>query len=115
MAKKFSQLRASMSADAQAKSNAKAQEMLQKMPLQELRVARGLSQQTLANVLDVQQPAIAKMEKRTDMYISTLRNHIRAMGGELEIVARFPDGEVHIQNFITPGEEPLTAATSGIT
>jgi hypothetical protein len=32
-------------------------------------------------------------------YISTLRSHIRAMGGELEIVARFPDGEVRISNF----------------
>ncbi len=38
------------------------------------------------------------------MYISTLRNHIRAMGGELEIVARFPDGEVHIQNFVMSGD-----------
>ena len=112
MAKKFSQLRAGMSADAQAKSSAKAKKMLSEMPLQELRLARGLSQQTLAEVLDVQQPAVAKMEKRTDMYISTLRNHIRAMGGELEIVARFPDGEVHIQNFITPGEEPLTTPAS---
>jgi transcriptional regulator with XRE-family HTH domain len=99
MAKKFSKLRASMSAEAQAKSLAKAQAMLQGMPLQELRLARGLSQQTLAELLDVQQPAVAKLEKRTDMYLSTLRNHIRAMGGELDIIARFPDGEVRIQNF----------------
>jgi hypothetical protein len=39
------------------------------------------------------------MEKRTDMYLSTLRSHIQAMGGELEIVARFPDGAVKINNF----------------
>jgi len=107
MAKKFSILRASMSSDAQAKSQAKAQTMLQEMPLQELRLARGLSQQTLAEVLHVQQPAVAKMEKRTDMYLSTLRNHIRAMGGELDIIARFPDGEVRIQNFAESGEKPL--------
>lgn len=88
-----------MSADAQAKSQARAQAMLLEMPLQELRVARGLSQQALAKVLQVQQPAIAKLEKRTDMYLSTLRDHIRAMGGELEVIARFPDGEVRIQNF----------------
>lgn len=99
MAKQYSQLRTGMSADAQAKSREKAQVMKQEMPLQELRVARGLSQQTLAEALQVQQPAVAKMEKRTDMYLSTLRNHIRAMGGELEIIARFPDGEVRIQNF----------------
>ena len=112
MAKKFSQLRAGMSADAQAQANAQAEKMLNEMPLQELRLARGLSQQTLAELLDVKQPAVAKMEKRTDMYISTLRNHIRAMGGELEIVARFPDGEVQIKNFVIPDEEPLSAASS---
>ncbi len=108
MAKKFAQLRAGMSNAAQGKSHARAQTMLQEMPLQELRVARGLSQQTLAETLQVQQPAVAKMEKRTDIYLSTLRNHIRAMGGELEIIARFPDGEVRIQNFSEAGEKPLT-------
>ena len=69
------------------------------MPLNELRQARGLSQATLAKVLNVQQPAIAKMEHRTDMYLSTLRSHIESMGGMLEIVARFPDGSVKINNF----------------
>lgn len=107
MAKKFSKLRAGMSAEAQAKSKVKAQAMLQDMPLQELRLARGLSQKTLAEVLHVQQPAVAKMEKRTDMYLSTLRNHIRAMGGELDIIARFPDGEVRIQNFAESVDEKV--------
>jgi len=65
----------------------------------ELRQARGLSQQVLARLLKIQQPAIAKLERRTDMYISTLRSHIEAMGGELDIVARFPDGTVRITNF----------------
>ncbi|MCL0278147.1 transcriptional regulator, partial [Pseudomonas aeruginosa] len=41
----------------------------------------------------------AKMERRTDMYISTLRSHIEAMGGQLEVIARFPDGAVKISNF----------------
>jgi len=53
----------------------------------------------LAEALHIQQPAIAKLEKRTDMYISTLRSHIRAMGGELDVIARFPDGDVKIANF----------------
>lgn len=73
--------------------------MLHELPLQELRIARGMSQQTLAEMLQVQQPAVAKLEKRTDMYVSTLRNHIRTRGGEPDIIARFPDGEVRIQNF----------------
>ena len=68
--------------------------------LDELRKARGLSQQVLSELLHVQQPAIAKLEKRTDMYISTLRSHIEAMmGGELEVVAKFPQGTVRITNF----------------
>lgn len=46
----------------------------------------------MADVLHVGQPAIAKLEHRADMYISTLRSHIEAMGGVLEIVARFPEG-----------------------
>ena len=98
MAKKFAALRAQMSPGSQARTEAKAQAMLAEMPLNELRQARGLSQKMLAEVLHVQQPAIAKMEKRTDMYISTLRSHIEAMGGQLDVVARFPDGTVKISN-----------------
>jgi DNA-binding XRE family transcriptional regulator len=99
MAKKFAALRAQMSPESQALTEAKAQAMLAEMPLNELRQARGSSQKMLAEVLHVQQPAIAKIEKRTDMYISTLRSHIEAMGGQLEVVARFPDGTVKISNF----------------
>jgi len=69
------------------------------MPLHELRQAQALSQDALAKTLHVNQAAISKMERRTDMYISTLRNYIRAMGGELEIIATFPEGQVKIENF----------------
>jgi predicted transcriptional regulator len=99
MAKKFSTLRAKMSAEAQHDANTLAETMMQEMPLHELRQARGLSQQVMAELLHVQQPAIAKLEKRTDMYLSTLRSHIEAMGGQLEIMARFPDGVVKINTF----------------
>lgn len=99
MAKKFAELRAKMKPASQARARAKAQEMLAHMPLNELRQARGLSQAALAKILQVQQPSIAKLEHRTDMYISTLRSHIEAMGGTLEVVARFPDGSVKISNF----------------
>jgi DNA-binding XRE family transcriptional regulator len=103
MAKKFSELRAKMSPDSRQRSDAIAQTMLAEMPLNELRQARGLSQKMLADVLHVQQPSIAKLEKRTDMYISTLRSHIEAMGGELEVVAKFPDGSIKIRNFAELG------------
>jgi predicted transcriptional regulator len=99
MAKNFNALKAMLSPESQKQVAQKAEQMLQEMPLQELRQARGLSQKMMADALNIQQPAVAKIEKRTDMYLSTLRNHIQAMGGELEIVARFPEGSVKIQNF----------------
>lgn len=105
MARKFAELRAGMSPRSRARSDAKARKMLAELPLNELRRARGLSQQQLAEVLNVQQPSIAKIERRTDMYISTLRSHIEAMGGKLEVLARFPEGTVRISNFSELGEK----------
>ena len=74
------------------------------MPIHQLRQARELTQQDLARKLDVKQPAIAKLEHRTDAYISTLRSYIEAVGGRLKIVAEFRDGEVEITNFRGAGE-----------
>jgi hypothetical protein len=59
--------------------------------LRQLRDARKQSQAEIAKRLGVKQAAVSKLERRTDMYISTLRDLIRAMGGELQIVATFPD------------------------
>ncbi len=100
MAKKFADLRAKMSPESRARSDNKARQLMAEMALSELRRARGLSQEALAIVLHVKQPSIAKFEQRTDMYISTLRDHIRALGGELEIVARFPERDVKITNLV---------------
>jgi predicted transcriptional regulator len=99
MAKKFSELMAKVSPERRAKIEKEVKKTLAEMPLQELRNARGLSQKMLAEALHIQQPAVAKLEKRTDMYISTLRSHIQAMGGDLEVIAKFPDGAVRIANF----------------
>ena len=103
MAKKFTELRAGMSQTVREKADGMARQMLAEMPLNEVRQARGLSQKMLAEVLHVQQPSIAKIEKRTDMYLSTLRSHIEAMGGELDVIARFPEGSVKINNFADLG------------
>jgi len=99
MDRKFAELEAQLSPERRARIDEEVKKAMAEMPLNELRNARGLSQQMLAEALRIQQPAIAKIEKRTDMYISTLRSHIRAMGGELDIVARFPDGDVRISTF----------------
>ena len=74
------------------------------MPLHELRRARALTQQDLARSLNVNQPAVSKLEQRADMYVSSLRSYIEAVGGRLKIVAEFPDGEVAITNFSQLGE-----------
>jgi predicted transcriptional regulator len=66
------------------------------LALYELRKNRAVSQEELAAKLSVGQPAVAKLERRTDMYVSNLRRYIEALGGTLEITARFPDGTVTI-------------------
>lgn len=99
MAKKFSELREKMSPESRARAHAVAEQLRAEYPLHELRRARGLSQEYIAQTLKVSQANISKIEKRTDMYISTLRSHIRAMGGELEIRAKFPDGDVLVNGF----------------
>jgi transcriptional regulator with XRE-family HTH domain len=69
------------------------------MPLDELREAREMTQMHLARILKVNQAAVSKMERRADMYVSTLQDFVRAMGGELKITAKFPDGVVEINQF----------------
>ena len=99
MTKKFTELRAKLSPERQTRVRERTQQMLQEMPLQELRQARKLSQEAIATVLGAKQASISKLEHRTDMYVSTLRSYIEAMGGSLEIVAQFPDGKVRIKQF----------------
>jgi hypothetical protein len=95
----FAELRARMSPKAQAMAAAEALRLGEEMDLAEVRHAVRLSQEEIAAILHVTQGSIAKIEKRTDMYVSTLRRFIEAMGGELEIVARFPKHSVKIKNF----------------
>jgi transcriptional regulator with XRE-family HTH domain len=97
--RKFSGLVAKMPPERRARVDLMTEELRQEMDLAQLRTARRLSQAALGELLHVEQPAIAKLEKRTDMYVSTLRRFIEAIGGELEITARFPDHEVRIKNF----------------
>ena len=99
MAKKFKDLRKAMSPEAQTRAHEKAMVMKAALPLAELRQARHFSQEQLAAELEVKQPAVAKIEKKTDMYISTVRRFVEAMGGKLEIRAHFPEGDVKINQF----------------
>ncbi len=96
---KFSTLTATLSSESSARAEAKSVKLAQEMDLAEIRRARDLSQESLAETLHVGQAAVSKLEKRADMYLSTLRRFVEAMGGELELTARFPDHAVRIRNF----------------
>jgi hypothetical protein len=110
MAKKWETLRAAMSPGRREANRAAAQPLMAEMPLEELRSARNITQTHLATLLRITQASVSKMEKRTDMYVSTLRAFVQAMGGELEIRAIFPDGIVKIDQFsaFAPSEEHLS-------
>jgi DNA-binding XRE family transcriptional regulator len=99
MTRKFTELRAKMSPASRARSEARAAKMIEEFALNDLRAARALTQTKMAELLDVSQSEISKIEKRTDMYVSTLAGYIAAMGGSLEIRAVFPDGDVRIKRF----------------
>jgi transcriptional regulator with XRE-family HTH domain len=106
----FEELRKGMSSARRARNKEATSGMLHEMALHELRQARDRSQQELARDLHVGQPAVARLERRADMYVSNLRRYIEALGGTLEITARFPEASVTITNFeelAGPKERPL--------
>src|SRR5262245_16909283 len=88
-----------MKPEAQKRAKEKTDQLLKEMPMNELRHARQMSQERLAEMLGKKQASVSKIEHRTDMYISTLRSYIEAMGGQLKIVAHFPDGDIVINQF----------------
>jgi DNA-binding XRE family transcriptional regulator len=92
MTRKFSELRAKMSPAAKERGDREFRRMIEEMPLNKLRNARNLTQQSLAKALNVNQSEISKIENRTDVYVSTLASYVEAMGGKLEIRAVFGDG-----------------------
>lgn len=98
MARNFNELRAKMSPERRAANEARVKAAIVAMPMEQLREARVLTQVQLAEILHVTQGAVSKVERRTDMYISTLRSYVRAMGGDVQIRAIFPEGEEVILN-----------------
>jgi ribosome-binding protein aMBF1 (putative translation factor) len=103
----FKELTKGFSPERKGRIAARAQELKETMALHELRQARARSQEDLAREMDVGQPAVAKLERRSDMYVSNLRRYIEALGGSLEITARFPEGTVAIMNVGETGSDTL--------
>ena len=79
--------------------------------LPELRRAFSLTQDTLARTLNVKQAEISKIENRADMLMSTLRNFVQAMGGDLEVRAVFPDRAIEISTFSSLAGKPAKIRT----
>ncbi len=101
-----------MSPESRARAQAKADKFLKEMALSELRAARDLTQTYLARKLRKGQPAISKIENSTDMYVSTLRETINAMGGVLEIRAVFPDATIVINQFAELAQKPKASRSA---
>ena len=99
MARNFKELQAKMTPEQKVRANAQYKKLLTEMPLAQLREARELTQVRLAEILGVNQPAVSKLERSADMYVSTLRSYVQAMGGELRIEAVFSDGRVAVSQF----------------
>jgi len=115
MAKKWRDIRGTFSAEEEAEIEREVENAAAVMTLYQLREARSLTQVSLAKVLEVNQGAVSRMEKRTDMYVSTLRNFIQAMGGRLQVKAIFPEGEVEIdqfENLAEPREESRSSTNA---
>lgn len=99
MAHKWRDIRRTLSPEQEEGTRQYVRSVVEAATLNQLREARNLTQASLASVLGVNQGSVSKMEKRTDMYVSTLRSFIQAMGGQLQIKAVFPEGEVEIDQF----------------
>ncbi len=99
MARPFKNLIKKMPHESQQRIKERTNDLYEEMALHELRKAFDLTQQKVAEVLRINQAAISKLEKQQDMYISTLRRFLDAMGGELRIIAHFPDIDIQINQF----------------
>lgn len=98
---------AGLPAKRRRKIESRAAQLLEdEMTLRELRRARKLTQVKLARTLGVAQDSISRMEQRTDMLLSSLRKTIEAMGGELSLVAKFPDHAPILLKGIAAADEP---------
>ncbi len=111
MTRSFSELTKDFSPERRERIEQRKEQLRQDMTLAELRKAFSLTQDTLAKNLNVKQAEISKIENRADMLMSTLRNFIQAMGGELEVRAVFPDRAIAISTFSSLSGKPAKSRT----
>lgn len=91
MGRSLDDVLASLLEDRRLRVETRAQELIDEVEsLGELRRAAGKAQIDIASALNMKQPSVSKIEKQTDMYLSTLRSYIEAVGGKLDLVVRLP-------------------------
>ena len=80
----------------------------EELSLRDLRKARELTQERMAELLHMRQESVSRLEKRSDLLLSTLRNYVRAMGGELKLIVQFPDRPpVQLEGLLEDDSKPL--------
>jgi len=100
MARSVKEIIAELPTERQAAIEARFQELKQEVEgLRELRVLAGKAQADVASTLNIKQPSVSKIEKQADMYLSTLRGYIEAIGGTLELTVKLPEcPALHLRN-----------------
>jgi DNA-binding XRE family transcriptional regulator len=83
-----------------------AEIIAEEMSLRDLRKARRLTQARVAKALGITQDSVSRLEKRSDLLLSTLRKTVRAMGGDVRIVAEFPDRAPVVLSELSDGARP---------
>ena len=99
MAQKFEKLKEQMNPESLQKANAKTKDIMAEMLLAEIRKEVGFTQEDLAKTIGVKQPSLSKLESQDDIQVSTLQRLIKALGGQLELIAHMPGGDIRISQF----------------
>ncbi len=93
----YEQIMAELPAARRAKIEGRARQLIaEEMALRQLRKARKLTQQQMAKILKIGQDGVSRLERRSDLLLSTLQSYVEAMGGQLRIIAEFKEGAVAI-------------------
>jgi predicted transcriptional regulator len=100
-----------MTSEQRAEAEVRARDMMAEMLLAEIRKEVGLTQKELAAAMGIKQPSLSKLEAQNDMQVSTLQRLVQALGGQLEIIAHLPHGDVRVSQF--PDPEPARMEMTG--
>jgi transcriptional regulator with XRE-family HTH domain len=95
---RFEDLKHKMSRERQERLRAEARAELLEMDLRGLRELLGKTQEELADLLERSQSQVSETERRQDLLLSTLRSYVKALGGELEIIANFGDKRIRLHS-----------------